>query len=177
MAVSVPPVLFHFSESPSIRLFEPHVAPTAKEQEPFVWAIDEAHAPSFWFPRHCPRACCWADDTPISDAGRNLLGLGGATRLHAVESCWFERLRNCRLYAYHLPAEPFRSHLEDAGYWTSREAVAPLLVEPVGDLLARHMAAEIELRVVPNLWPLMDAIVASGLQFSIIRKANARPRE
>jgi hypothetical protein len=29
---------------------------------------------------------------------------------------------------------------------------------------------------VPNLWPVIDAIVASGLEFSIIRKANALPR-
>jgi hypothetical protein len=33
------------------------------------------------------------------------------------------------------------------------------------------------LRIVPNLWPVIDAIVASGLQFSIIRKMNARPRD
>jgi hypothetical protein len=30
---------------------------------------------------------------------------------------------------------------------------------------------------VPNLWPIIDAIVASGLQFSIIRKMNARSRD
>ncbi len=22
-------------------------------------AIDREHAPSYWFPRQCPRACCW----------------------------------------------------------------------------------------------------------------------
>jgi hypothetical protein len=27
-----------------------------------------------------------------------------------------------------------------------------------------------------SLWPLIDAIRASGLEFSIIRKANAQPR-
>jgi hypothetical protein len=44
----------------------------------------------------------------------------------------------------------------------------------VGDLLARHTEAGIELRIVTNLWPLIDAIVSSGLEFSIIRKANAQ---
>jgi hypothetical protein len=46
----------------------------------------------------------------------------------------------------------------------------------VGDLLARHVEAAIELRIVRSLWPIIDAIAASGLEFSIIRKANAQPR-
>jgi uncharacterized protein DUF6886 len=58
----------------------------------------------------------------------------------------------------------------------AREEVRPLSVVPVGDLLAAHVKAQIELRIVPNLWPLIDAIVDSGLEFSIIRKANAQPR-
>jgi hypothetical protein len=49
-------------------------------------------------------------------------------------------------------------------------------VSPVGDLLARHAEAEIELRIVQNLWPLIDKIIASGLEFSIIRQGNAQPR-
>ena len=53
---------------------------------------------------------------------------------------------------------------------------SPLSITPLGDLLARHVEAQIELRIVRNLWPLIDAIVASGLDFSIIRKANAQPR-
>ena len=48
-------------------------------------------------------------------------------------------------------------------------------IKPVGDPLARHAEAEIELRIVPHLWPLIDAILASGLEFSIIRTANAQP--
>jgi hypothetical protein len=49
-------------------------------------------------------------------------------------------------------------------------------VEPVGDLLARHAAAGIELRITPSLWPLCDAVVGSGLRFSMVRMANAEPR-
>jgi hypothetical protein len=56
------------------------------------------------------------------------------------------------------------------------QEVAPLSVTAVGDLLARHVEAEIELRIVSNLWPLIDAIIASGLEFSVIRKANAQQR-
>jgi hypothetical protein len=52
-------------------------------------------------------------------------------------------------------------------------------VEPVGDLLDRHESAGIELRVLADLWPLRDAVVAGATgaaDFSIIRMHNARPR-
>jgi Family of unknown function (DUF6886) len=140
-----------------------------------VWTIDEEHAPSYWFPRDCPRACCWAAQ-PIPGADEALLRLGGARRLHAIESSWLERVRACRLYAYELDPAPFKPGVAEAGYWVTREEVAPLSVSPVGDLLARHVEAGIELRIVRNLWPLIDAIMESGLQFSIIRKANAQQR-
>ena len=61
-------------------------------------------------------------------------------------------------------------------YWVTREDICPLSVTPVGDLISRHAEAGIELRIVQNLWPMIDAIVASGLEFSIIRKVNAQPR-
>jgi len=140
-----------------------------------VWAVDEEHAPSYWFPRDCPRAGCWAGHS-ITEVGATLLGIGGAKRLHAIETRWLDRVRSCRLYSYEFDSSPFRLKLADAGYWVAQCDVTPLSVNPVGDLLARHAEADIELRIVPNLWPLIDAILASGLEFSIIRKANAQPR-
>jgi hypothetical protein len=166
--------LLHFSEDPSIAHFQPHVARTAVEREPYVWAVDEAHAPAFWFPRACPRACCWREGETVSAQGRALLG--SASRMHAIEEIWFERVSACVLYAYRFDSTGFVSHLAEAGYWTTQEDVRPLSVEPVGDLLKRHEEAGIDLRVVPTLWPLIDQILGSGLQFSIIRKANALPR-
>ena len=166
--------LFHFSEHPNITLFRPYVAATSIEEEPFVWAIDEEHAPSYWFPRDCPRACCWAVEKPVLEAGAALITMGGAPRLHAIEATWLERLRACRLYSYEFDSAPFRLKVPEAGYWVANCEVAPLDVTPVGDLLARYEESGIELRIVRNLWPLIDAIVASGLEFSIIRKANAQ---
>jgi hypothetical protein len=49
-----PAVVYHFSEDPSIRRFQPHVAATSSHAEPLVWAIDEEHAPLYWFTRDCP---------------------------------------------------------------------------------------------------------------------------
>ena len=166
--------LLHFSEDPDIAVFRPHVPASSPHNPPLVWAVDEAHAPGFWFPRDCPRACCWSDGKPLTATGRALLGDG--TRMHAIESGWLERMRACRMYVYRFDAAPFVVHDANAGYYSTRETIAPLSVEPIGDLLALHAQAGIELRVVPNLWPVIDAVIASGLEFSIIRKANALPR-
>jgi hypothetical protein len=96
--------------------------------------------------------------------------------MHAIESGWLERVRACRLYAYEFDSALFTPKIAEAGYWVARCEVVPVSVSPVGDLLARHVEAGIELRIVPNLWPLIDAIFASRLEFSIIRKANTQPR-
>ena len=45
----------------------------------------------------------------------------------------------------------------------------------LGDLIARHDDAGIELRVLPNLWPLWNDVVASTLEFSGMRLRNAQP--
>lgn len=52
--------VLHFSEDPTITRFVPHVAATARQPEAYVWAVDAARAPSYWFPRQCPRAMAWA---------------------------------------------------------------------------------------------------------------------
>jgi len=96
--------------------------------------------------------------------------------VHAIESGWLERMRSCRLYAYSLDAAPFERREEADGYWVARGPVEAVAVEPVGDLLERHAAAGIELRVTPSLWPLADAVAASDLRFSMVRMANAAPR-
>jgi hypothetical protein len=85
-------------------------------------------------------------------------------------------MRACRLYAYEFDSAGFEMRIAEAGYWVTRDPVSPVSVTPVGDLISRHAEAGIELRVVPNLWPLIDSIVTSGLEFSIIRKANAQLR-
>jgi hypothetical protein len=168
-----PHALWHVSEDPSIVRFAPHVSATAEETEPLVWAVDTRHLPFYWFPRQCPRGTFWADSkTDPRDAERLL---GNATRVHAIEQAWLDRMHGAQVFAYRLPHQTFEPHPSVGGYWLSRAGVEPLAVEPLGDLVARHEQAGIELRVVPNLWPLWDEVVASTLEFSGMRLRNAQP--
>jgi hypothetical protein len=161
------------SEDASLQRFEPHVSATAEEREPLVWAVDTRHLPFYWFPRDCPRGTFWADrDTDPADAERLL---GGASRVHIVEEGWIERMRTTEVFAYRMPDRSFERH-GVGGYWVSREAVEPVELVALGDLVARHELAGIELRPLPNLWPTWDDVVGSTLEFSGMRLRNALPR-
>ena len=170
-----PHALWHVSEDDSITRFEPHSSATAPTDEPLVWAVDTRHLPMFWFPRDCPRATFWADSHTTTEDDERFL-LGTSSRVHVVEGVWLDRIRNARVVAYRLSDRPFAPHATVGGYWVSTEPIEPLEFVELGDLLERHAAAAIELRIVPNLWPLWDRVTTSTLQFSGIRLRNAQPR-
>ena len=174
-----PGQLLHFSEDPGIRTFVPHVAATAQQPEPYVWAVDTHHAPSYWFPRQCPRALAWTTPSTTTDDRARILGPGDAPsqRVHAVEYAWLEAIRTTKLYAYRFAATNFRPFDDDAHAFVCDHEVRPLgPAEPVGDLLTLHEIAGIQLRVLPTLWTFWDAVTASTLGFSGIRLRNARAR-
>jgi Family of unknown function (DUF6886) len=166
-------VLYHFSEEPDIRLFEPRSPIERPEVEPMVWAIDEWHQAMYFVPRDCPRACFWPG-TQTTDADRERW-FGGieARMVIAVETGWLERIRETVLYRYEMPKATFVLNDETAGHYVSREAVTPLSVEPVGDLLPAMAAANVELRVTPSLVELWRRVVRSTLCFSGTRLRNA----
>jgi hypothetical protein len=180
-----PGEVLHFSEDPTITQFVPHVAATARQGTAYVWAVDAARAPSYWFPRQCPRVLAWS--TPAADPSdvERIIGPGGGERVHAVDHRWLEPMRSVQLYAYRLPAEHFAPFAEPepaatAGQRTepsahvSTRSVRPLgPPERVGDLFALHAAAGIQLRVLPDLAGFWAAVAASTLGFSGIRLRNA----
>ncbi|MCS7480772.1 DUF6886 family protein [Umezawaea endophytica] len=171
-----PGQVLHFSEDPTITEFVPHVAATARQRTPYVWAVDATRCPDYWFPRDCPRAMAWPTPTTTPTDRTTILG-PGAFRLHAVEYGWLDTLRTTRLYAYRLPAAAFTPFGEDTHAHVSTRPVRPLgPAESVGDLLALHEQAGIHLHVLPTLWPLWDRITTSTLGYSGIRLSNARPR-
>jgi hypothetical protein len=173
-----PGQVLHFSEDPTITRFVPHVAATARQPEAYVWAVDHARAPDYWFPRQCPRAMAWVTDTTTVRDRERVIGAGCGDRVHAIEYGWLEALRTVELYAYRLPADRFRPFSpDDAHAMVATEPVAPLgPAEPVGDLLRCHAEAGIQLRVLDNLWPFWAEVIASTVGFSGIRLRNARPR-
>jgi hypothetical protein len=166
--------LYHFSEDPGIRLFEPHVVPTSLESAPFVWAIDAWHAPMYYLPRDCPRACFWPGPrTTPEDRERWFAGIE-ARMVIAVETDWLPAIRGTTLYRYTMPEATFRMNDATAGHWVSEQSVAPLAVEPVGDLLTALLAASVELRVTPKLVDMWKLVIESTLEFSGTRLRNAR---
>jgi hypothetical protein len=171
-----PGQVLHFSEDPTITEFRPHVAATAQPAEPYVWAVDAALAPGYWFPRQCPRAMAWTVATTSAADRERILGPGGGDRVHAIEYDWLEAMHTAQLYAYRLPAADFAPLGEPRPHaFVATGPVRPLgPPEPVGDLIRPHEAAGIQLRVLPTLWDFWDAVVASTLDFSGIRLRNAR---
>jgi hypothetical protein len=164
--------LWHVSEDDAIRRFEPRTNPEHDSPEALVWAIDDAHVPAYWFPRDCPRGTFWASAaTSDADVSRFLLG-DRSLRVHAVQGDWLDRVRSVHLAAYRLPPQTFERYERANGYWVSREAVTPVEVISVGDVLDRHAAAGIELRIVPDLWFVWQQVIESTLEFSGIRLRN-----
>lgn len=173
-----PDQVLHFSEDPTITRFVPRVAASARQPQAYVWAVDAARSPDYWFPRECPRALAWANPATTDPDRERILGPGGGERVHAIEYRWLDALRTVELFAYRLPAVLFKSF--DAATPHAHVATQPVEPlgppEPVGDLLRLHEEAGIQLRVLTNLWPFWDSVITSTLGFSGIRLRNGRPR-
>jgi len=174
-------MLYHFSEQADIRLFEPRPVAQPSPRSPgldwlngpLVWAIDEWHAPMYFFPRDCPRILIWPlPGTTAEDRDRWWGARAEETRMLAyIESGWLARMEKTTVYRYLLPEEPFE-RLDDAGMYVSRTDVSPLGIDPLTDLSAELRAADVELRAVDSLQPLRR-VWDSTLHASGIRLRNA----
>jgi hypothetical protein len=165
--------IFHVSEDPGIERFVPRAI--EEGGPPVVWGIDEKMLRNYLLPRDCPRVTYYA--STATGAGDIERFLGSSEAVIAVEHAWLERIRSTRLYCYRLPGEAFVCVDRGAGYFTSREPVAPLAVVGYSDLLSELARRGVEIRILRDLWHLHDAVAASTLQFSMIRMRNARPRD
>lgn len=158
--------LYHFSEDPDIEVFVPRH--NERVDGSWVWAVDDYRAPTYWFPRECPRGTWWNDD----DSGH---------RVHAIQWDWLDRFLVAELFVYRFDPAGFR-RAEDVfgaagkGFWVNHDTVHPIDVAAVGPLLDKHRAAGIELRVVPDLRALWNEVIAMpGIDFSGIRLGNLVP--
>jgi hypothetical protein len=165
-------MLFHISEESDIARFEPRASEYASGL--VVWAIERRRLCNYLVPRECPRVTYYAGaDTTAADVERFL---GSSPAVVTIESGWLERVRSTRLYCYHMPPETFECLDACAGYFVSRAPVVPSRIEVFDDPVAELLGRGVELRIVPSLWSLRDAVVASSLRFSLIRMHNALPR-
>lgn len=174
------PHLFHFSEDPTIAIFEPRPVRVPAERPPghdwlngpLVWAIDAWHEPLYFFPRDCPRVLLWRTAaTTAADLDRWWRGDRGWRMQAHIEAAWLDRLRSTAVYRYAFAPDRFE-RLADAGMCVCRTTVRPLAVEPVGDLLAALARADVELHVMSDLLPL-KGVWASSVKASGIRLRNA----
>ena len=172
--------LYHFSEDPNIARFDPHIAKTSQIRDrAFVWAIDEWHAPMYYVPRDCPRACFWAGEATSVEDRERWFSYVCARFVMAIETDWLTRVRATKLFRYVMPDDSFRPMDENAGHFVSGEVVLPIDVQPVGDLIAAISNAGVELRVTPRLGPLWRRVWRSTLCYSgtRLRYAKGHPEE
>lgn len=170
------PRLFHVSEEPGIARFEPRPPPSLDSgvTGDAVWAVDEDHLPNYLLPRDCPRVTYTsAPETTPDDAARYFEG-AKAKRIIAVEEAWKQRILDTALYIYDMPDADFSLVDRSAGYYIARSAVTPLDVREIRDPISEIASRDCVLRFVSELWPLRDAVVASSLDYSIIRMRNAK---
>jgi RimJ/RimL family protein N-acetyltransferase len=179
----VDPQLFHFSEDPTIAVFEPRpvLVPSPRPpgldwlNGPLVWAVDEWHSPMFFFPRDCPRVMLWrTPQTTAADLDHWWRGDRRRRMQAHIEEAWLERVKQTRLYRYAFDPSAFE-RVDAAGgpaYYVARAAVKPFEMTPVGDLLAALEAADVELHVMDDLLPFNGAW-ESTVHFSGSRLRNA----
>lgn len=162
--------LFHVSEEPGITEFVPRPSPGGA---PVVWAICEARLHNYLLPRDCPRVTFTAG--PATTQVDNDRFLTSAQAVVAIEAGWFFRCLTTTLYLYEFNPTSFRETDAVAGYYQSNARVRPVAVQALTNGLETLLERGVELRVLPTLWYLREAVLNSSLAYSIIRMRKAAP--
>lgn len=167
--------LYHFSEEPDLSVFKARTTSAGGANEPsLVWAIDDWHAPMYFVPRQCPRACFWAGPQTSKEDRDRWLNRLDPRFVMVVESDWLDRIRNTKIYRYSMPEGTFVLRHAEAGHYVSRQTVVPAKVEEMGDLLSAITGAGVELRITPRLGPMWKQVHReSTLCYSGTRLRNA----
>jgi len=169
--------LFHVSDDPYIEIFYPRF-PRRKELDQnvgLVWSLTEPALPNWLFSRDCPRigyrAC---ENTTDEDIAKFFAST--ANHVVTIEHDWHERQLNATLYVYEFDPVNFR-YDEIAGFYVSQQPETPIGMVIYTDLYAELFKRNVEVRLVDNLWPLRDAVLASSMTlWSFCKMANAKPR-
>lgn len=167
--------LFHFSGEPNIEIFRPRVKHNRQDMPPVVWAIDQEHEFTFYFPRNCPRIVITRTDDMSEEDKAKFFGLSSANIIITVETHWYKVINEATIYRYTLPGESFKLFDATAGYYISEETIKPEEMIPLNNLIERLIDLNIEVRFTPSMHTLREAILQSTIQdFGIHRFENAR---
>lgn len=170
--------LYHVSDNGTVEVFEPRdpPSPDAGVHDPSVWGVDDRHLVNYLLPRNCPRVTFYPVKESAKKDVNRLIGPSESSHVIVIEADWLERAWNCSLWVYAFSEEGFYCVDSGAGYFVTHQAVRPIrktrIEYPILELVRRG----VELRVVPSLWPIRDAVIESTLQFSCIRMRNAKAR-
>jgi hypothetical protein len=168
--------LFHISEQPGISIFTPRPSPSHFENitGDVVFAINNQLLHNYLLPRDCPRVTFYAGaDTTDADK-QKFMGNATARHVVAVESGWHQQIKETTLYCYEFLPDDFMLIDECAGYYISYKPVVPVVITVINDIMAALLSRDIELRLMPSLTDIADAVRNSSLQFSLIRMRNAK---
>lgn len=160
--------LYHFSENPNIERFVPRAPKNHPDAQPMVWAIDDWHAPLYYFPADCPRACFWPLPSTTREDRARYWHDEGLRMIIYTEAKRFTELGETKLYRYTLDDAGFID-CEDHGVWVSPNTVVPLSIEALGPLVAEFGEAKVELRLCPSLVPIGQLLQTTSLHWSLIR--------
>ncbi|BAU53213.1 DUF6886 family protein [Mucilaginibacter gotjawali] len=167
--------LFHVSEEPRIRIFKPRPSPSpfADIKGDVVFAIAGNLLHNYLLPRDCPRVTYYAGTKTAKADKEKFIGSSAAEFFVCIESGWYQRVMETRLYCYEFLSDNFELIDESAGYYVSYQPAVPQSVIPVSDILSALLSRNIELRFMPSLVRLAEDVSKSTLNFSNIRMRNA----
>ncbi|MNE69387.1 hypothetical protein D3C80_1651070 [compost metagenome] len=157
-------------------MFRPRLQNAFPQLGPVVFAIDQENAVHYYLPRECPRVIYWKASGSSDEDVQRFFADSEASKIIIVENNWLKRIREMTLYRYSFAEESFEllEEAKTAGYYISRDEITPIKTEPVDDLLGNIVAQNVELRFTPDLHRVRDRVIASTLDFSIIRFRNAQ---
>jgi hypothetical protein len=170
------PRLFHISEQPGISIFNPRPSPSHFDNitGDVVFAISDHLLHNYLLPRDCPRVTFYTGDKTTAFDKQKFMDNTTASYVVALESGWYQQIKETTLNCYEFLPDDFMLIDECAGYYVSYKPVVPIAVTVIDDIIAALLNRDIELRFMPSLIDIADAVRDSSLQFSLIRMRNAK---
>src|SRR5262245_12729949 len=94
--------LFHISDDPKIKIFEPRPAPFYPDMimGKVVFSINNTMLHNYLLPRNCPRVTFYAGAQTTEADKCRFMGTSTARYVVCVESAWLPAIQRTTLYSY-----------------------------------------------------------------------------